>query len=171
MPARRGGRGGIGLGRIGLRRGHRLSRVVEVPRVVRIAVSERFVEEVAQLLGVRVCVIDERLRLWKDRPRVREGLELGPRNWHRVPVSNGGLLNVGGEVQSGIRGRRGVIRRRGRRRGRPAVGGLHGRAERRRFGLVRRKGRGWGPVSIVRRQWRGEIWHFGVAVRIGLSVM
>ena len=58
----------IGLGRIGLRRGHRLSRVVEVARVIRFAVSERLVEEVAQL---RVVV--EGLRLWKDRPRVREG--------------------------------------------------------------------------------------------------
>ena len=56
----------IGLGRIGLRRGHRLPRVVEVPGVI---LSERLVEEVAQLLGVVV----EGLRLWKDRPRVREG--------------------------------------------------------------------------------------------------
>ena len=58
----------IGLGRIGLRRGHRLPRVVEVPGVI---LSERLVEEVAQL-RVRVVVV-ERLRLWKDRPRVREG--------------------------------------------------------------------------------------------------
>ena len=139
--------------------------------------SERLVEEVAQLVGLPgvPAVVVEGLRLWKDRPRVREGLELGPRNWHRVPVSNGGLLNVGGEVQSGIRGLargRGVVRRRGSRRGgRPTVGRLHGRAECLRFGLVRRLGRCPGPVGIVWGQWRGEIWHFGVTVGIGFSVV
>ena len=134
--------------------------------------SERSVEKVAQLAGLLARVptaaaVVEGLRLWKDRPRVRQGLV--------VRGSEGGLLSVGGEVQSGIRGLargRGVVRRRGSRRGgRPTVGRLNGRAKCLRFGLVRRLGRGPGPVGIVWGQWRGEIWHFGVTVGIGFSVV
>ena len=86
------------------------------------------------------------------------------RDWSRFPRAEGGLLNVGGEVQSGVGGD--VLRRRRWRRQPRGRLGRYGRAECRRFVRVR------GRVCVLWGQWGGQVvWHFVVAVRVGLSVI